>query len=68
MALEDDPTGSDYIDTGLPDLTEMSLLDVLTTTDPAILAAAERVRREVAAASLRTQVEMTRWSYGHPME
>lgn len=68
MTTEGDPTGQNYFESGLPDLGEMSLLDVLTTTDPAVLAAAERVGREAAAASLHMQVEMTRWPGRHPME
>jgi hypothetical protein len=68
MAMEDDPTGSGYFESDLPDLGEMTLFDFLTTTDPTIIAAAERVGREAAAASLHTQVEMTRWPDRHPME
>jgi hypothetical protein len=68
MTTEGDPTGQDYFESTLPDLGEMSLPDVLTTADPAIIAAAERVGREAAAASLHTQVEMTRWPGRHPLE
>jgi hypothetical protein len=39
-----------FVETGLIDLTETSLRNVLTTTDPQVLAAGERVLRQVIAA------------------
>lgn len=68
MATEDDPTGNGYFETGLPDVTEMTLDELLTTTDPVLLAAAQRVGAEAMEASLRVSVEMTRWPGRHPLE
>lgn len=54
----------DYFETDLPDLTGTSLHEILTSRDPLILAALERVAAELASAP---DVYATEWDeFGHP--